>query len=124
MSLAKATDTIYANYTSQVNKPAGGFRLYYNPTVGGTTVNHASPSVPIGFSDHPGIIDDDLVNHRVIIKLPYLIPLIEITAGAPDRVVKMAIAPVDADGNVGDLSSTLDVTVTAPTFPVSYTLTT
>lgn len=122
MSKAKATNTIYINYTNQASKPAGGFRLYYRPALTGTTLTHAEPSIPIGYNGQPGIIEDDLTLHRLKVVLPYLLPEIEITAGAPNRTLYIGVAPVDANGNIGDIITPVTITITAPTFPVTYTI--
>jgi hypothetical protein len=123
MSLVKPTNTIYINYTNQISKPAGGFRLYYRPATSGTTLSHAEPSIPIGYYDQPGIVEDNTTLHRIKVKLPFLLPLIEITAGAPSRTLYIGVAPVDANGNVGDITTPVTITLNAPTFPVTYTIT-
>lgn len=121
MSLVKVTNTIIIDYVSTAAKPAGGFRLYYNPTIGGNTLSHASPSIPIGYTGaQPGIIVDDPDAFTLTVQLPYLLPLIEITAGAPSRQFYIGVAPVDANGNIGDIETPVALTVAAPTFVGGY----
>lgn len=121
MSKVRVNNTVVISYISQAAKPKGGFRIYYRPETTGTTVTSASPSVPVGYGGRMDECVDNLTTHTLTVKLGGLLPLIEIPSGDANRILYVAFAPVDGSGNIGDVSSTVELTLTAPVWTETFT---
>lgn len=121
MAFAKIETTLVIDYGDQNNKPAGGFRLFYQPDLD-KPLDETCPSVPIGYSDRPGVIVDDTDNSILRVNAKHLLPLFYIPPELSFRQVILAVAGVDAEGNQGNLSTPYNISISAPTF-AAFTLT-
>lgn len=125
MSFAILRNRVYINYGSQPNKPAGGFRFYYNPAVAAVTVTKNEPSFAVGLGDEN--VTDDILGNRLIVQLPVLqgvggLPMVQMAEAAGNRTLRCAVAPVNASGEIGNLGAGFDLTVAAPTLPGTFTI--